>query len=104
MSHRGRVLESFTLGTFEPLVGTVFRLALDDGRSLDLVLAAARSLAIAGWSGAREPFSLTFLSSREPLLPQRIYSLTHPGLGTFAIFLVPIQPLPDAQRYEAVFS
>jgi hypothetical protein len=104
MDRRGPMLETFTLATFEPHVGTVFRLALEDGRSLDLMLAEARSLAIGGWSGPREPFSLVFLSSREPLLPQRIYTLTHPGIGTFPIFLVPIQPLPDRQRYEAVFS
>ena len=98
------MLETFTLTTFEPHLGTVFRLALEDGRSLDLVLAEARSLAVDGWSGPREPFSLVFLSPREPLLPQRIYTLEHPQVGTFGIFLVPIQPLPDRQRYEAVFT
>jgi hypothetical protein len=98
------MLETFTLATFEPHLGSVFRLALENGGSLELELAEARSLGIDGWSGDREPFSLLFLSPREPLLPQRIYTLEHPQVGTFAIFLVPIQPLPDRQRYQAVFT
>ena len=51
-----------------------------------------------------EPFSLLFRGARSPILPQSIYDLTHPDLGTLKIFLVPVQPSGDGADYEAIFN
>jgi len=45
-----------------------------------------------------------FLSPRGPFLPQAIYPLANPALGTLEIFLVPLGPQGDANSYEAVFT
>jgi hypothetical protein len=50
------------------------------------------------------PFSLVLKGPREPLLPQATYSLEHPGLGSIALFLVPIGQDREATRYEATFN
>src|SRR5436190_601474 len=36
--------------------------------------------------------------------PQHIYSLSHPRLGEFDLFLVPIRQKKDGIYYEAVFN
>lgn len=53
-----------------------------------------------------EQFSLLFHGTLHTLLPQQIYTLQHPGMGQFELFLVPLGP--DARQavyqYEAVFN
>lgn len=55
-------------------------------------------------SGPFETFSLLFQGPGDPLLPQQIYSLHHPQLGSLEIFLVPIRRDQQAIYYEAVFN
>jgi hypothetical protein len=100
------VLSDVTLATFEPRLGESFRIALDDGQSLDVELVEAA----ASWGGAPpsegrgEPFSIVFRGPYEPVLPQRIYRIEHDELGALEIFLVPIGPDESGMRYEAVFA
>ncbi|MFB9266316.1 DUF6916 family protein [Bradyrhizobium erythrophlei] len=49
-------------------------------------------------------FSLLFAAPKGPWLPQAIYPVTHPRLGTMEIFLVPIGPLADGNGYQAIFT
>lgn len=49
-------------------------------------------------------FSLAFLSPPGPFLPQAIYPLRHPALGTLDLFLVPLGPQDGGNSYEAVFT
>jgi hypothetical protein len=49
-------------------------------------------------------FSLLFLSPAGPFLPQAMYPLTHPELGTHDIFLVPLGPRDGGNSYEAIFA
>ena len=49
-------------------------------------------------------FSLVFRGPMSPLLPQRIYRLSHSKLGPLDIFLVPIGPDQAGMQYEAVFN
>ncbi len=52
----------------------------------------------------RAPFSLVFRGPMEPLLNQSIYKLDNEAMGHLEIFLVPIGPDSEGQRYEAVFN
>jgi hypothetical protein len=52
----------------------------------------------------RVPFSLLFLVDPDPGAPQQIFSMRHPDLGTFDLFLVPLGPDERGMRYEAVIS
>jgi hypothetical protein len=49
-------------------------------------------------------FSLVFAAKSGAVLPQAVYPLAHPALGTLEIFLVPIGPVPGGMGYEAVFT
>jgi hypothetical protein len=50
------------------------------------------------------PFSVTLSGPRAPGLPQGIYALTHPSLGTIEMFLVPIAEDASARHYEVTFN
>jgi hypothetical protein len=71
---------------------------------LEIELIAADRIGPAPEGGRREPFSVVFRGPQEPLLPQRIYQLRHEGMGVLEVFLVPIGPDADGQRYELVFT
>jgi hypothetical protein len=49
-------------------------------------------------------FSLIFVTPKGPWLPQAIYHVEHPALGTMEIFLVPVGPQPDGNGYQAIFT
>lgn len=51
-----------------------------------------------------EQFSILFHGPAEPMLSQRTYSVEHPELGEFDLFLVPIGVDHDHAQYEAVFN
>ncbi len=96
------MLDDLTIDSFSGRVGERFGLADSDGASHDLELVECAQLGQAAVD--RVPFSIVFLGPREPILPQRIYPLTHAELGTREIFLVPISQDEDGTRYEAVFT
>lgn len=103
------MLETVTADTFRPLVGTAFRIGVDDSSSVEAELEAvepggAQAADAARAAGRREPFSLVFRGPVEPVLPQRIYRLEHPELGELELFLVPVAQDADGTRYEAVFA
>jgi hypothetical protein len=59
----------------------------------------------AGESGrAGGAFSLLFTAPTGPWLPQAIYPVKHPALGTMEIFLVPTGPLAGGNGYQAIFT
>jgi hypothetical protein len=90
--------------TFEPHVGTKFTIVPGDGSREETVLAVVFSLGAAYLPDGREPFSLVFKAATRRVLPQRIYRLEHSVMPEMDVFLVPIQPDADGQRYEAVFT
>ena len=45
-----------------------------------------------------------FVAPAGPFLPQAIYPVMHPALGTMEIFLVPVGPLAGGNGYHAVFT
>jgi hypothetical protein len=49
-------------------------------------------------------FSLIFVAPKGTSLPQAIYPLKHPVLGTLEIFIVPVGPAVGGNGYEAIFT
>jgi len=93
-----------TLERFSPLVGDDrFELQLDDGSACSAALVEAKALPAPVFQG-RQPFSLLFEGPPQPLLPQRIYRISHPQLDAMHIFLVPVGRTQSATQYEAVFN
>lgn len=96
-------LATVTKDTFAPHVGSRFSLPLSDG-VLELELFAVEALH-GSPNAPRAPFVLRF---RTPAVmghvPQRMYPLAHPVLGTLEIFLVPLGADAQGMRYEAVFG
>jgi hypothetical protein len=97
------MLESFTSETFHPLRNSTFHLSAGD-RGLELVLAQVNELHEGHDAASRRQFSLLFYGPLSPAWPQRTYEMSHPDLGTFDLFLVPLGPEGAAMRYEAVFT
>jgi len=95
-------LASLSLADFTPRLNESFLLNHAEG-NLELALIEARDL---GWNrpGDRQAFSLVFLGPASPLLPQRMYTLTHKALAVEGIFLVPLGPGAGGMRYEAIFT
>ena len=97
--------DPFARARFAPLIGQRFAVRHDSaadwvGPELELVAVKA----LRPHSRRAEPFSLLFRGPSRPILPQSIYDLAHPELGTLKIFLVPVQPSGDGAEYEAIFN
>ncbi len=95
--------------TFCPYLNDKFRMCLGSAEFMELDLvdiseAAPAAAKTAAARGQRAPFSLFFRGPMKPIMPQRIYTLEHPELGRFDLFLVPIGPDGPGMRYEAVFN
>ena len=95
------MLESYTIDTFSPLVGSAFMLHADATHELELELIQAQATAR---THNGRPFSLVFRGPRAPVAIQRIYPLDHRTLGSIELFLVPIGPDEHGMNYEAVFN
>jgi hypothetical protein len=97
------MLEQFTYSTFQKHINEAFRLYLSPEQSIDLKLVTATDTSAKQPTGC-ESFSIVFLGSQQPLLPQDTYLLQHPELGEFQLFIVPIRQDKNGSYYEAVFS
>ena len=77
-----------TVGDFEARKGDEFRLRASPEIPLKLttILRKGQGLRAGG------AFSLLFVAPKGPYLPQMIYPVSHPTLGTFELFVVPIGP------------
>jgi hypothetical protein len=102
--------EALKAATFEPHIGSEFRVArLDVANAPKEDVATIRLLEVLkhpAQAGAprADPFTLEF-TGPPPALEQRIHALDHPILGALEIFVVPIGLDPDGRvRYEAVFN
>jgi hypothetical protein len=97
------MLDTLTIESFEPHVGTSFWLH-ENGHNVELRLTrTARVMASEAARLKRTAFSLYFLGPL--LLPQHIYRLTHEGFTEpLDLFLVPIGKDAGGFNYEAVFT
>lgn len=81
-----------------PHVHTRFQVAGEVPLELELASATDRS------NSRLEQFSLIFAGPASPCLPQRLYELSHAGMGNVELFLVPVGPDETGMQYEAAFS
>lgn len=103
------MLETFTVSTFSAHLGETFRLHLPTGGTLAAELIEVTALSAKSPSGTetprkRTPFSLVFRVFTDMRLVQRIYTVEHPAIGTFPLFLVPVGVDEKGLRCEAIFT
>jgi hypothetical protein len=102
MSAEAKPVEALGPGDFQARVGQRFTVVWNEG-DLALELVSVRELP-AHSRRQGQPFVLLFRGPRQPVLPQRIYTLAHGELGQLVIFLVPVEGGPAGIEYEAVFN
>jgi hypothetical protein len=96
-------LETATVETFRPLVGSTFTLVAGS-ETLALTLVGATEFET-GRPGVRRGFSLMFGGGTTArIFPQATYRLRHEALGELEIFIVPRTPAGGEPRYEATFN
>ena len=94
-----------TAADFEKHLDTNFRAELESPRPIDLKLISVTPRKIEPHEEAgMERFSVVFFGPADVFLPQRLYRLSHPEMGEFEVFLVPIKQEPEGFRYEAVYN
>jgi uncharacterized protein DUF6916 len=99
------MLESLTVDSFTPHVGTSFWAMFPNGSKVELrLLRAARVMESEAARLVRHPFSLFFLGPKSRFLRQNTYSITHESLDAMEIFIVPVGEEGDGYLYEAVFT
>jgi hypothetical protein len=86
---------------FEPHTGETFDLTTSDG-TLKLRLTEVQRLGAALREGGA--FSLMFLTAAGPFLPQAIYPVEHPALGSADLFVVPLGPKDGGNSYQVIFT
>ena len=102
------LVEEMSHETFLPRLHQEFSLETSEAGTLSLCLTEVKAHGVpppnVGYTVKRRPFSLLFLGPCDPVLPQRIYPMSHPVLGAFELFIVPVGRDERGVRYEAVFS
>lgn len=99
---RGSVGRMLKKNEFAPHIGSTFRIL--DRNSPTQLEAKLTEVEDRNSSGALEQFSILFQGPPEPILPQQIYDIQHPTMGSFELFLVPIGADESGVTYESVFS
>ena len=94
-------LATLDVNDFEPYLDAVFEMQSPAGM-VPLKLAKTETAGQSKRAGGA--FALLFVAPAGPFLPQAIYPVAHPALGTMEIFLVPVGPLAGGNGYHAVFT
>lgn len=94
-------IATLTVNDFEPHLDAVFEMTSPAG-PVPLKLAKTETCGQAIREGGA--FSLLFVAPSGPWLPQAIYPIRHPELGTMEIFLVPVGSVSGGNGYHAAFS
>ncbi|MFH1742991.1 MAG: hypothetical protein ABIH23_28635 [bacterium] len=106
---RGYVMvKDLNISTFSPHLNTRFRVRRDPMDVIDTELIEVSDKSDK-WSSKSEGvelecFSLVFRGPCDPVLPQSTYEITHDGIGTFDMFLVPFERDEKGIKYEAIFN
>ena len=94
-------LAALSIGDFTPHLEATFDMQAAGG-VVPLKLVKVDPSGDSGRAGGA--FSLVFVAPQGPWLPQAIYPVQHPVLGTMEIFLVPVGPAFGGNSYQAVFT
>ena len=87
------------LSTYEPLVGSSFVVQRPGTTPLRVTLASATVLPSQG-----ESFSLIFTGRGNAKLPQETYTIQHPRLGSFPLFVVPIGSAGKGRSFQVIVN
>jgi len=99
------VLETYTMESFRPHIGEIFRIIVDEQWQLPVKLTHVDPWGPeAGRGRDRAPFSVIFHGTKDSFLPQRIYRVESACMGPMELFLVAIGPDEYGMQYEAVFT
>lgn len=99
------MLETFTMETFQPRLGELFTIVVDEENRLPTKLTEVSPWGPGAAAGRdRTPFSLIFHTVPGAVLPQAIYRVENENMEPMEIFLVAIEPDERGMRYEAVFT
>lgn len=101
------MLDKLDSTDFSPYLDQSFRLWLEGVGLLEFELIEVQEMSDSTdeVQGHRRPFSIVFRGPEQPVLPQRIYRIEHPSMGTLDLFLVPLGPgRSGGIHYEAVFT
>ena len=100
----------YTMATFAPYVKTGFMILIGRawrGMMLTEVKDLCPQKAAQPVNNLDECFALTFRAARGQKIEQKIYSIRHPALGKFSLFLVPVgrrTRTSSAEFYEAIIN
>lgn len=102
-------MKNIDLDLFSQYVGERFVLEVADNTTTRLVLLEVKDLGNGkpqpqGQTKKTQTFSLIFQGSPDVFLEQKTYALSHPKMGAFDLFLVPIAQNEEGYAYEAVFN
>jgi hypothetical protein len=89
--------------TFEPLVGSRFRL-VTGGSSQRVLLESISELAPAQPSRSDRTFGLVFRGTKAGGWEQGTYVLQHRAIGRIRLLVVPVDRGVDARRYQIVIN
>ena len=96
-----RDLATLAIGDFVPHRDAIFDMHTPAG-TVPLKLVKVDPDGNSGREGGA--FALLFVAPAGPFLPQAIYPVSHPALGTMEIFLVPVGPTLGGNGYHATFA
>lgn len=99
------MLETFTIETFQPRLGEIFHLVVDEQTRVPTKLTEVFPWGPGAAAGRdRHPFSLIFHTVPQAALPQMTYRVENESMEPFQLFITPIGPDERGMRYEAVFT
>jgi hypothetical protein len=93
--------DPLTLDTFAACVEETFQVELEKGQSLELVLDSVDELKAP--TPDYECFSLLFSGPKDIFMEQQTRRVTHARLGSFDLFLVPVDGDEEHYYYEMIF-
>ena len=94
-------LEDLKKSSFDPFVEQKFLIHLGPSERLEVELVGISEMKCQ----RTESFSLLFKGPSDKVVPQRIYRMEHPEMGTLELFLAPVMVAGDpGMHYEAVFN
>jgi len=92
---------SLTHETFSQHANSRFQVQTNETTPVELELTQVSELKV---YPQQEEFSVVFRGPSDIFLTQGIHTLTHPEMGQFELFMVPIRQDEQGFYYEAVFN
>ena len=102
-------LDNLSYASCLEALNTKFQIQLRDAAAIELTLVEVNQHnsgdeTAGSAKPATESLSLVLLGPAQPVLPQRIYGLSHEQFGELALFMVPIGRETNGIKYEVVIN